>query len=257
MRMGSYKEIEAAINKANACGQTALIPFFTAGYPCLEKFSSDLIAISEVGDVVEIGIPFSDPMADGMTIQRSSHQALQNGVNLKWIFNQIESVSDQIQAPLVMMSYLNPLLAFGYEALAERAKSVGVGCFIVPDLPLEESHDLRIALENMNLGLIQLITPATPKQRMIELCAASRGFIYAVTMTGITGSEQGLASNLKNYLDQIIALSKTPVCAGFGVRSAKDVKMIGRHAAGAIVGSALVEAMESESDYIGFLKQLR
>ena len=255
--MASYRAVETAINNAIESGQTALIPFFTAGYPCLDKFTSDLIAISEVGDVVEIGIPFSDPMADGMTIQRSSHQALQNGVNLKWIFNQIESVSDQIQAPLVMMSYLNPLLAFGYEALAKRAKSVGVGCFIVPDLPLEESRDLRTALEGMDLGLIQLITPATPKQRMIELCAASRGFIYAVTMTGITGSEQGLAPNLKNYLDQITALSKIPVCAGFGVRSAEDVKMIGCHASGAIVGSALVEAMESESDYVGFLEQLR
>ena len=255
--MASCRAVETAINNAIESGQTALIPFFTAGYPCLDKFTSDLIAISEVGDVVEIGIPFSDPMADGMTIQRSSHQALQNGVNLKWIFNQIESVSEKIQAPLVMMSYLNPLLAFGYEALAKRAKSVGVGCFIVPDLPLEESHDLRTALEGMDLGLIQLITPATPKQRMIELCAASRGFIYAVTMTGITGSEQGLAPNLKNYLDQITALSKIPVCAGFGVRSAEDVKMIGCHASGAIVGSALVEAMESESDYVGFLVQLR
>ena len=255
--MSSCRAVETAINNAIESGQTALIPFFTAGYPCLDKFTSDLIAISEVGDVVEIGIPFSDPMADGMTIQRSSHQALQNGVNLKWIFNQIESVSEKIQAPLVMMSYLNPLLAFGYEALAKRAKSVGVGCFIVPDLPLEESHDLRTALEGQDLGLIQLITPATPKQRMIELCAASRGFIYAVTMTGITGSEQGLAPNLKNYLNQITALSKIPVCAGFGVRSAEDVKMIGSHASGAIVGSALVEAMESESDYVGFLEQLR
>lgn len=255
--MSSCRAVETAINNAIESGQTALIPFFTAGYPCLDKFTSDLIAISEVGDVVEIGIPFSDPMADGMTIQRSSHQALQNGVNLKWIFNQIESVSEKIQAPLVMMSYLNPLLAFGYEALAKRAKSVGVGCFIVPDLPLEESHDLRTALEGQDLGLIQLITPATPKQRMIELCAASSGFIYAVTMTGITGSEQGLAPNLKNYLDQITALSKIPVCAGFGVRSAEDVKMIGCHASGAIVGSALVEAMESESDYVGFLEQLR
>ena len=255
--MASFKAVETAINNAIESGQTALIPFFTAGYPCLDKFTSDLIAISEVGDVVEIGIPFSDPMADGMTIQRSSHQALQNGVNLKWIFNQIESVSEKIQAPLVMMSYLNPLLAFGYEALAKRAKSVGVGCFIVPDLPLEESHDLRTALEGQDLGLIQLITPATPKQRMIELCAASSGFIYAVTMTGITGSEQGLAPNLKNYLNQITALSKIPVCAGFGVRSAEDVKMIGCHASGAIVGSALVEAMESESDYVGFLEQLR
>ena len=255
--MSSAEKIESILKKINRNNETALIPFFTAGYPQLDSFSSDLINISKVGDVVEIGVPFSDPMADGMTIQRSSHQALINGVSLKWIFDQIEAVSDQLQAPLVMMSYLNPLLAFGYEELAQRAKKVGIGGFIVPDLPLEESYELQSSLENMGLGLIQLITPATPINRMINLCAASKGFVYAVTMTGITGSDSGLATNLAKYLDQICGITDLPVCAGFGVRSAEDVKMIGRHAAGAIVGSALVEVMEREEDFVGFLERLR
>ncbi|MFM1593813.1 MAG: tryptophan synthase subunit alpha [Woeseiaceae bacterium] len=255
--MSSAEKIESILKKINRNNETALVPFFTAGYPQLDSFASDLINISKVGDVVEIGVPFSDPMADGMTIQRSSHQALINGVSLKWIFDQIEAVSDQLQAPLVMMSYLNPLLAFGYEELAQRAKKVGIGGFIVPDLPLEESYELQSSLENMGLGLIQLITPATPIDRMINLCAASKGFVYAVTMTGITGSDSGLATNLAKYLDQICGITDLPVCAGFGVRSAEDVKMIGRHAAGAIVGSALVEVMEREEDFVGFLERLR
>lgn len=255
--MSSAEKIESILKKINRNNETALVPFFTAGYPQLDSFASDLINISKVGDVVEIGVPFSDPMADGMTIQRSSHQALINGVSLKWIFDQIEAVSDQLQAPLVMMSYLNPLLAFGYEELAQRAKKVGIGGFIVPDLPLEESYELQSSLENMGLGLIQLITPATPIDRMVDLCAASKGFIYAVTMTGITGSDSGLATNLAKYLDQICGITDLPVCAGFGVRSAEDVKIIGRHAAGAIVGSALVEVMEREEDFVGFLERLR
>tara|TARA_B110000196_G_scaffold4438_1_gene3930 strand:+ start:1589 stop:2356 length:768 start_codon:yes stop_codon:yes gene_type:complete len=255
--MSSAEKIESILKKSNRNNETALVPFFTAGYPQLDSFASDLINISKVGDVVEIGVPFSDPMADGMTIQRSSHQALINGVSLKWIFDQIETVSEQLQAPLVMMSYLNPLLAFGYKELAQRAKEVGVGGFIVPDLPLEESYELQSSLENMGLGLIQLITPATPIDRMINLCAASKGFVYAVTMTGITGSDSGLATNLAKYLDQICGITDLPVCAGFGVRSAEDVKMIGRHAAGAIVGSALVEVMEREEDFVGFLERLR
>ena len=255
--MSSAEKIESILKKINRNNETALVPFFTAGYPQLDSFASDLINISKVGDVVEIGVPFSDPMADGMTIQRSSHQALINGVSLKWIFDQIEAVSDQLQAPLVMMSYLNPLLAFGYEDLAQRAKKVGIGGFIVPDLPLEESYELQSSLENMGLGLIQLITPATPIDRMVDLCAASKGFVYAVTMTGITGSDSGLATNLAKYLDQICGITDLPVCAGFGVRSAEDVKMIGRHAAGAIVGSALVEVMEREEDFVGFLERLR
>lgn len=255
--MSSFKIIESSLKAANNNNKTALVPFFTAGYPQLNSFANDLISISKVGDVVEIGVPFSDPMADGMTIQRSSHQALKNGVNLKWIFDQIETVSEQLQAPLVMMSYLNPLLAFGYKELAQRAKEVGVGGFIVPDLPLEESAELQSSLENMGLGLIQLITPATPIDRMINLCAASKGFVYAVTMTGITGSDSGLAANLAKYLDQIYDITDLPVCAGFGVRSAKDVRMIGRHADGAIVGSALVEVMERGEDFVGFLERLR
>ena len=254
--MQAHKRITAAINAANKEGRPALVPFITAGYPDPDTFIDTLKAVAAVGDVVELGIPFSDPMADGMTIQRSSFEALKKGVSLHWIFDQLDSASGEIDAPLVMMSYLNPLLAFGYDALAERALAAGVCGFIVPDLPFEESEEIRAALEVRDLGLIQLVTPATPDERLQTLCDASRGFVYAVTITGITGGGAGLPSDLADYLDNVTSVSSLPVCAGFGIRAPEDVAAVGRHAAGAIVGSALVEVLEKGDDPQPYLRSL-
>lgn len=255
--MQAHEKIGAALIAANKNGRTGLVPFITAGYPEPDEFIANLKAIAKVGDVVELGIPFSDPMADGMTIQRSSFVAIENGVTLRWIFDQLDTAKGEIEAPLVMMSYLNPLLAFGYEALAARARETGVCAFIVPDLPLEESDDVRNALQKEGVGLIQLVTPATPDDRMQQLADASRGFLYAVTITGITGGETGLPPGLADYLDKVSAVSGIPVCAGFGIRRAEDVVNVGKHASGAIVGSALVEVMENGGDPAAFLESLR
>jgi tryptophan synthase alpha chain len=255
--MQAHERIGAALTAANDAGRPALVPFITAGYPEPADFITTLQAIAASGDVVELGIPFSDPMADGMTIQRSSFEALKKGVSLKWVFDQLDSVEGGIDAPLVMMSYLNPLLAFGYDELAKRALAAGVCGFIVPDLPLEESAEIRAALEAKGIGVIQLVTPATPDDRLQTLCEASRGFVYAVTITGITGGGAGLPADLTDYLDKVSALSSIPVCAGFGIREAKDVAAVGRHAAGAIVGSALVEVLERGGDPREYLGSLR
>jgi len=254
--MKAHERVTAAIRAANEAGRTGLVPFVTAGYPEPKDFISTLQAVARVGDVVEVGIPFSDPMADGMTIQRSSFEALRKGVNLAWIFDELEKAGD-VDAPLVMMSYLNPLLAFGYERLADRALETGVCGFIVPDLPFEESEEIRSVLEDKGLGLVQLVTPATPDHRLKTLCDASRGFVYAVTITGITGGDAGLPDDLAGYLDKVSAVSHIPVCAGFGIRAASDVAAVGAHAAGAIVGSALVEVLERGEDPTGFLNALR
>lgn len=254
--MTPHGRIGAAIRAANDAGRTALVPFITAGYPVPGDFVSTLKSVASVGHVVEIGIPFSDPMADGMTIQRSSFEAIKNGVSVEWIFDELDGAGG-IDAPLVMMSYLNPLLAYGYERLAARAAGCGVCGFIVPDLPYEESDELRGALEGQGLGLIQLVTPATPDARLKKLCDASRGFVYAVTITGITGGDDGLPSDLADYLDRVVEISALPVCAGFGIRSAEHVAAVGEHAAGAIVGSALVEILERGQDPAAFLESLR
>ena len=250
-----HERVTEAILAACAEGRPALIPFLTAGYPEPAGFATTLRAVAAVGDVVEVGIPFSDPMADGMTIQRSSFEALKKGVSLRWIFDELERAGD-VGAPLVMMSYLNPLLAFGYDNLALRARETGVCAFIVPDLPFEECGDFVDALGTQGIGLVQLVTPATPRARLEMLCGASRGFVYAVTITGITGGSAGLPADLAGYLDRVSAVSMLPVCAGFGIRAAEDVANVGKHAAGAIVGSALVEVLESGGDPAAFLRKL-
>lgn len=255
--MQPHEKIGQALLAANANGITGLVPFITAGYPEPAEFIGTLQAIAKVGDVVELGIPFSDPMADGMTIQRSSFKAIENGVTLSWVFEQLDGAGGTIDAPLVMMSYLNSLLAFGYERLAERALQTGVCGFIVPDLPYEESEEIREALEAKGIGLIQLVTPATPTPRRKMLAEASRGFLYAVTVTGITGGDAGLPADLADYLDGLSSVSPLPVCAGFGIRTADDVTHVGKHVAGAIVGSALVEVLERGEDAVAWLKGLR
>lgn len=253
--MPAHERLTTAIRAANEVNRPALVPFITAGYPEPSEFINTLKSVAMVGDVVELGIPFSDPMADGMTIQRSSYVALQEGVRLEWIFGELE-MAGVLDTPLVMMSYLNPLLAFGYERLAARARATGVCAFIVPDLPYEECDELQQALEGEGLGLIQLVTPATPGGRLKKLCKASRGFVYAVTITGITGGDTGLPDDLADYLDEVSAAADIPVCAGFGIRSEQDVTNVGEHAAGAIVGSALVEVLEDGGDPKAFLQTL-
>ena len=253
--MPAHERLTAAIIAANEDDRPALVPFITAGYPEPGEFINTLKAIAEVGDVIEIGIPFSDPMADGMTIQRSSYVALREGVSLEWIFSELE-MAGVLGTPLVMMSYLNPLLAYGYKKLAEKARATGVCAFIVPDLPFEECAELRAALEAEGLGLIQLVTPATPRERLEMLCDASRGFVYAVTITGVTGGSTGLPDDLADYLDDVKAVSDLPVCAGFGIRDAEDVANVGKHASGAIVGSALVEVLEEGRNPRAFLRTL-
>jgi tryptophan synthase alpha chain len=254
--MKPHERISQALSAAREQGRTGLVPFITAGYPDKAEFISTLHAIAAVGDVVELGIPFSDPMADGLTIQRSSFKAIEAGVTLRWIFGQLEQATLGIDAPLVMMSYLNPLMAYGYEQLADRALQTGVCGFIVPDLPYEESADIRKALAARGIGLIQLVTPATPDARLAMLAKASRGFLYAVTVTGITGGDSGLPDGLAEYLDRVAAASPVPVCAGFGIRSARDVLNVGKHVAGAIVGSALVEVLERGDDPVDWLRGL-
>jgi len=249
-------KISAALVAANDNNQVGLVPFITAGYPDKDAFVSTLKSIAVAGDVVEVGVPFSDPMADGVTIQRSSHAAIAAGVSLHWIIEQLQQAGD-IGAPIVLMSYLNPLLAFGYEDLARQAVTAGVCGFIVPDLPWEESAEFRAVLDKHGLALVQLVTPATPDKRLELLCKGSQGFVYAVTVTGITGGDAAMSSQVTTYLDQVRSHTQLPVCAGFGVRHREQVVDLGQHANGVIVGSALVERLEAGADPAEFLAALK
>lgn len=248
------ERIENALTNSNG---PAIVAFITAGYPDPDSFLRTLQKIAAAADAVELGVPFSDPMADGVTIQRSSEQAIASGVNLHWIFDRLAERDFELEAPLLMMSYLNPLLAYGFEALARRARQSGVDGFMVPDLPFEESAPLREALAAEGLALVQFVTPATSNERMAMIAAASEGFVYAVTRTGITGGSSELPAELTQYLARVKAASRLPVCAGFGVREARQVAEIAAHADGVIVGSALVEALERHEDPAAFLQSLR
>lgn len=247
--------ISVALTAAQDSGRAALVPFITAGYPDKDAFIPTLRRIAETGDVIEVGVPFSDPMADGVTIQRSSQAAIAAGVSLHWIIDELRA-AEGIAAPVVLMSYLNPLLAYGFEALARDCVAAGVCGFIVPDLPWEESAEFRAALDQQGLALVQLVTPATPANRLAMLCAGSQGFVYAVTVTGITGGDTALPDNVTQYLDTVKAHTRLPVCAGFGVRHAEQVQLISQHVTGVIVGSALVEQLEAGADPQPFLQSL-
>ena len=251
-----HERITAAIAAATAAGHPALVPYITAGYPEKERFIETLGNIARVGDVVEVGVPFSVPMADGVTIQRASHQAIADGVSLRWILQELKDAGE-LEAPVVLMSYLNPLLVFGFDALADAAVESNVSGFIVPDLPLEECDELQAALESRGVALIQLVTPATPEDRMQGLCDASSGFVYAVTIKGITGGTTALPADVTSYLDRVKSHASIPVCAGFGVRTAAQVQNLSNHADGVVVGSAVVEHLEAGEDPTEFLQSLR
>jgi tryptophan synthase alpha chain len=249
--------ISAAIRVVAAQRRPAVVGFMTAGFPDRASFGKDLAAIASEADVVEIGIPFTDPMADGMTIQRASYAALQGGFTLPWLLQELESLQPRPPAPLLMMSYLNPLLAFGLDKLPQAGVRAGVSGFIIPDLPYEESADVRAAFDRVGVALVQMVTPVTPAPRIRMLCEASQGFVYAVTMTGTTGKAVAVPDDVLQYMDSVRSMSPIPICAGFGIRSAEQVARMRGHVDGVVVGSALVEVLERREDPATFLRGLR
>ena len=246
--------ISEAIRKARS---PAVVAYLTAGFPKKDDFLAQLNAIGTVADVIEIGVPFTDPMADGPTIQRASRVALEQGVSLRWILEQLTTAREKPRAPLLLMSYLNPLLAFGIDRLPAVAARAGVSGIIVPDLPYEECADLRAALGKQDIALVQLVTPVTPDARMRMLCAASGGFIYAVTMTGTTGRNVAVPQDVLEYLQRVRTSSPVPVCAGFGIRSREQIERLAPHVDGVIIGSALVEVLERNENPAAWLAALR
>lgn len=255
--MAGRDSISEAIRTAKAQGTPAIVAYITAGFPTKESFRDLLSRVGAAADVIELGVPFTDPMADGTTIQRSSRIALANGVSLKWILEQLSQPGARPKAPILLMSYLNPLLAFGLDELPKAAAEAGVAGFIVPDLPFEESGEMRSALEAHGLALVQFVTPVTPDERVKMLTQATSGFIYAVTMTGTTGKNVAVPQEVLDYFARVKKVSPSPVCAGFGIRSGEQVARLAPYIDGAIVGSALVEVIERGEDPAAFLRSLR
>jgi len=249
--------IAAAIRSAKANGNPAIVAYITAGFPRREDFLALLHKVADAADVVEIGVPFSDPMADGTTIQRSSRVALAQGVSLRWILAELTGAKSRPAAPLLLMSYLNPLLAFGLDKLPSAAAEAGVSGFIVPDLPYEECNELRSALEARGIALVQFVTPVTPLERVQMLAGHTNGFLYGITMTGTTGKNVAVPQAVLDYFASVQRISPAPVCAGFGIRSRDQVAKMAPFVDGVIVGSALVEVIERNEDPAAFLRSLR
>lgn len=250
------ERVSGALRAASRAGEPALVAYLTAGFPSRERFAEHVHALARGADVIEIGVPFTDPMADGVTVQRSSQAALAQGVTLAGILRELAAMSP-VAVPVLLMSYLNPLLAFGLARLPAAAARAGVSGFIVPDLPYDESAELTAALTGEGLALVQMVTPVTRPERLARVCEASEGFVYAVTMTGTTGRSAAVPAETLDYLDRVRAASRIPVCAGFGIRGAEQVARLRGHVDGVIVGSALVEVLERGEDPATWLAALR
>ena len=251
--MSGIERLERALRRSDG---PSLVAYVTGGFPTPESFPDVLRRACEVADAVEIGIPFTDPMADGVTIQRSSAKALAQGFTLRGLLEDLVTLTPQLEAPILLMSYLNPLLAVGAE-LPELAARAGVTGFIIPDLPHDEASGIRAALEAVGIALVQLVTPVTTPERLAEIGSVTRGFVYAVTVTGITGGDAREAVDLPTYLTSVRDAARAPVLAGFGIRTAEHVGALAPHADGVIVGSALIEAIEGGVDAGDFLRSLR
>jgi tryptophan synthase alpha chain len=254
--------LEDRLSTALRGDRVGLVAGLTAGYPSRADFRKHLTEVAAGCDVVEVCVPFSDPMADGVTIQRSSVAALKQGVTLRWILDELDALKGTLKAPVILMSYYNPLLNLGLSHLAERAASVGVTGFIVPDLPPEESGAFEAELRKRGVAFIRMVTPVTPADRLETICRDARGFVYAVTMTGTTGANASgggvaLPPETLAYLRRVRELSPVPVCAGFGIRSNAQVRLLEGHVDGVIVASALVEVLEKNGSITGLLNSLR
>lgn len=223
--------------------------FFTCGYPNLEDTRSTLISLAQSGvDLVEIGMPFSDPIADGNTIQRSSQQALDNGITLEKIFEQLEGIRDEIDIPLIMMGYLNPVMQYGIERFVRKAAEIGVDGFILPDLPMYEYQTFYKELFDAHgLANIFLITPQTSEDRIKEIDEVSAGFIYMVSSDSTTGSEVSSDKVQRAYFERILAMNlNSPRLIGFGIHDHATFQNACQYSQGAIIGSAFIKAMGGE-----------
>jgi tryptophan synthase alpha chain len=240
--MGRIGERFAALR---ARGERALVPFVTAGDPDLATTERLLLALAEAGaDLLEVGVPFSDPMAEGPTIQRSSERALRTGTSLRRILNLLRSVRPRLDVPVILMGYANCFFAMGERNFADAARTVGVDGVIVVDLPPEEGTVLHAALRECGVDPILLAAPTTTPARLAMLAKETRGFLYYVSLTGVTGARDALAADVENSVRAIRKLSDVPVCVGFGVSTPEHAARIGSFADGVVVGSALVDRIE-------------
>ena len=240
--MSRIRETFASLKRAG-CG--GFVPFITAGDPDLITTERLLIELAAGGaDIIELGVPFSDPVADGETIQRASERALRNGVTLRDILTCVAHAKQHIDVPIVLFSYFNPLLSFGRDRLAKEAKEAGVDAVLVTDLIPEEAHTWIGTLIQLNLDPIFLVAPTTSDRRLKEIARQARGFIYAVSRAGVTGARDEMTDDAEALVKRVRSVSDLPVAVGFGISTAEHVRQVWKFAEAAVIGSAIVREIE-------------
>ncbi len=230
-------------------GERALVPFVTAGDPDLETSLAVLRGLVDAGaDLLEIGVPFSDPVAEGPVIQQASERALRGGTSLRRVLGMVAELRREVSTPLLLMGYANPFLSMGAAGFTEAAARAGVDGVIIPDLPPEEGEAFYAACASAGIDAVLLATPTTTDARLRLLADATRGFLYYVSLTGITGARQELASGIEAAVARIRGVTDGPVCVGFGVSTPEQAAEVGRYADGVVVGSAFVDRIARAAD---------
>lgn len=252
--MSRIKKVFDSVKKKS---ELALIPFITMGDPSINDTVELVLEMEKSGaDIIEIGVPYNDPLADGPVIQDSYYRALQNGCNLKGVFSGIELIRKESEIPLVMMVYYNIIFCYGVKLFFENIKKVGVDGIIIPDLPLEEISEVKEYSDEYNIDLISLVAP-TSKERIGKIVADSSGFIYCVSVNGTTGERSNVSTNIDEYLSLVKRSTDLPCCVGFGISSKEDVDRLRGKCDGVIVGSAIVKRInKGKDDIANFIKSL-
>lgn len=238
--------IETKFKSLTSNNKKALITFLTAGYPDLDYTLEAMQEMVENGaDMIELGFPFSDPMADGPMIQEASFHSIEQGITINDVFVLVEKFRlKDAQTPIVLMGYYNPVFSYGVEAFVKRAKEVGVDGFIIVDLPFEEGGEFLPFVRDNGLDWIQLITPTTDKERFNNITKQSSGFLYYVSIAGVTGTKKAVEEEVKKNVKLFQEQTETPICVGFGIKSPDDAKAMAKASKGIIVGTALLEIIK-------------
>ncbi|MCM3744668.1 tryptophan synthase subunit alpha [Sporosarcina luteola] len=241
------KTLEKRIRECNEEGKKAFVPYMMAGDGGLGTLKDKLLFLQEAGvTAIEIGIPFSDPVADGEAIQQAGARALAEGVTLRNVLEELERCKGEVAVPLVVMTYLNPVLAYGVPQFVEACQRAGINGLIIPDFPLEESGPLRNELRGTDIAWIPLVSLTSPDERIARIAESAEGFLYAVTVNGITGTRNDFGEDIYSHLQRVKRISAVPVLAGFGISTPVQVKEMGDNTDGVIVGSAIVEAFHRD-----------
>lgn len=241
----SENRIKKAFEKCKHENRAAFMPFVTAGYPDIKTSQAIMDGFPQAGaDIIEVGMPFSDPMADGPIVEAAGHVALKNGQTLQKTLNMVASFRQKdSETPIILMGYYNPIYIFGVDNFLDEAKKAGVDGLIVVDLPSEEDGELCLPALKANIDFIRLTTPTTNDERLKTVLKNSSGFIYYVSITGITGSKITNYDKVEKAVKRIKSQTELPVCVGFGIKTADDAKAIGKHADGVVIASVLIKAL--------------